>query len=137
MTMPPPFPSCIVAIVLLGVLGLPIGHSMIAGSILYLLLSGLDLGTAAEQILNGLFNSYVLLAIPLFILAADLMNIGSLTDRLLQFCLVLVGRFRGGLGHVNVVANMIFAGMSGAGGGGEGGDALAGGGWGAGASSSA
>ena len=77
------------------------------------LLSGLDLGTAAEQILNGLFNSYVLLAIPLFILAADLMNIGSLTDRLLQFCLVLVGRFRGGLGHVNVVANMIFAGMSG------------------------
>ena len=41
------------------------------------------------------------------------MNIGSLTDRLLQFCLVLVGRFRGGLGHVNVVANMIFAGMSG------------------------
>ena len=74
---------------------------------------GLDLGTAAEQILNGLFNSYVLLAIPLFILAADLMNIGSLTDRLLQFCLVLVGRFRGGLGHVNVVANMIFAGMSG------------------------
>ena len=86
---------------------------MIVASILYLLLAGLDLGTAAEQILNGLFNSYVLLAIPLFILAADLMNIGSLTDRLLQFCLVLVGRFRGGLGHVNVVANMIFAGMSG------------------------
>src|SRR5262249_60232820 len=104
---------CTGAVVGLGALGLPIGHSMIAASILYLLLSGLDLGTAAEQILNGLFNSYVLLAIPLFILAADLMNIGSLTDRLLQFCLVLVGRFRGGLGHVNVVANMIFAGMSG------------------------
>lgn len=108
-----PFALCICAIILLGALGLPIGHSMIVGSILYLLLAGLDLGTAAEQILNGLFNSYVLLAIPLFILAADLMNIGSLTDRLLQFCLVLVGRFRGGLGHVNVVANMIFAGMSG------------------------
>jgi TRAP-type C4-dicarboxylate transport system permease large subunit len=108
-----PFALCIIAIVLLGALGLPIGHSMVAGSILYLLLSGLDLGTAAEQILNGLFNSYVLLAIPLFILAADLMNIGSLTDRLLQFCLILVGRFRGGLGHVNVVANMIFAGLSG------------------------
>src|SRR2546423_5392350 len=108
-----PFALCIIAIVLLGALGLPIGHSMIAASVLYLLLSGLDPGTAAEQILNGLFNSYVLLAIPLFILAADLMNIGSLTDRLLRFCLVLVGRFRGGLGHVNVVANMIFAGMSG------------------------
>jgi len=108
-----PFALCIISIVFLGALGLPIGHAMIASSILYLLLTGLDLGTAAEQILNGLFNSYVLLAIPLFILAADLMNIGSLTDRLLQFCLVLVGRFRGGLGHVNVVANMIFAGMSG------------------------
>src|SRR5437763_9882553 len=107
-----PFALCIIAIVLLGALGLPIGHSMIAASILYLLLSGLDLGTAAEQILNGLFNSYVLLAIPLFILAADLMNIGSLTDRLLQFCLVLVGRFRGGLGHVNVIANMIVPVMS-------------------------
>jgi tripartite ATP-independent transporter DctM subunit len=55
----------------------------------------------------------VLLAIPLFILAADLMNVGTLTDKLLRFCLMLVGRFRGGLGHVNVVANMIFAGMSG------------------------
>jgi len=107
------FALCIISIVLLGALGLPIGHAMIVSSIFYLLLKGLDLGTAAEQILNGLFNSYVLLAIPLFILAADLMNIGSLTDRLLRFCLVLVGRFRGGLGHVNVVSNMIFAGMSG------------------------
>ncbi len=86
---------------------------MICASVFYLLIAGLDLGTAGEQILNGLFNSYVLLAVPLFILAADLMNSGSLTDRLLKFCLVLVGRFRGGLGHVNVVANIIFAGMSG------------------------
>ena len=111
--MPSPFTVAVMAIVALAVMGLPIGHSMIVASILYLLLAGLDLGTAAEQMLNGLFNSYVLLAIPLFILAADLMNVGTLTDRLLKFCLVLVGRFRGGLGHVNVVANVIFAGMSG------------------------
>ena len=108
-----PFAISIIAIVALAAMGLPIGHSMIVASILYLLLAGLDLGTAAEQLLNGLFNSYVLLAIPLFILAADLMNVGTLTDRLLKFCLVLVGRFRGGLGHVNVVSNVIFAGMSG------------------------
>ena len=63
--MPSPFTLCIVAIVALGALGLPIGHSMIAASILYLLLSGLDLGTAAEQILNGCSIHYVLLAIPL------------------------------------------------------------------------
>ena len=108
-----PFAIAVITIVVLAGMGLPIGHSMILASILYLLLTGLDLGTAAEQLLNGLFNSYVLLAIPLFILAADLMNVGTLTDRLLKFCLVLVGRFRGGLGHVNVVSNVIFAGMSG------------------------
>jgi len=111
--MPTPFTLCIVALVALAALGLPIGLSMMSASILYLVLAGLDLGTVAEQLLNGLYNSYVLLAVPLFILAADLMNTGSLTDRLLNFCLVLVGRFRGGLGHVNVVANVIFAGMSG------------------------
>jgi tripartite ATP-independent transporter DctM subunit len=108
-----PFTLCIVVLIVLAALGLPIGLSMLGASIFYLLLAGLDPGTAAEQILNGLYNSYVLLAVPLFILAADLMNTGSLTDRLLRFCLVLVGRFRGGLGHVNVVANVIFAGMSG------------------------
>jgi len=108
-----PFSLCVIVLVSLAVLGLPIGLSMLGASIFYLTIAGLDLGTAAEQILNGLYNSYVLLAVPLFILAADLMNTGSLTDRLLRFCLVLVGRFRGGLGHVNVVSNVIFAGMSG------------------------
>ena len=111
--MPSAFTLCIIVLVTLATLGLPIGLSMIGASVFYLLVAGLDLGTAAEQLLNGLFNSYVLLAVPLFILAADLMNTGSLTDRLLSFCQVLVGRFRGGLGHVNVVANVIFAGMSG------------------------
>src|SRR5213595_3380963 len=108
-----PFTLCVIVLVLLAVLGLPIGLSMLGASVFYLALKGLDLGTAAEQVLNGLYNSYVLLAVPLFILAADLMNVGTLTDRLLKFCLVLVGRFRGGLGHVNVVSNVIFAGMSG------------------------
>src|SRR6185312_4265700 len=56
---------------------------------------------------------YVLLAVPLFIFSAGLMNAGSLTDRLLRFCNLLVGRLRGGLGHVNVVQSVIFAGMSG------------------------
>ncbi|MCG6931042.1 MAG: TRAP transporter large permease subunit [Desulfofustis sp.] len=111
--MPSPFVLCVTLLISLAALGLPIGLSMLAGSIFYLLLAGLDLGIAAEQVLNGLSGSYVLLAVPLFILAADLMNTGSLTDRLLNFCLILVGRYRGGLGHVNVISNVIFAGMSG------------------------
>jgi len=86
---------------------------MIAGSVLYLWLAGLDMGTAAEQLLNGLYTSYLLLAIPLFILAAEFMNSGSIMDRLLRFCNALVGRFRGGLAQVNVVQSIIFASMSG------------------------
>ena len=108
-----PFGLAIFAILGLGMLGLPIGYSMIAGSILYLLLAGLDLGTSAEQILNGLYNSYVLLAVPLFLFSAELMNVSKMTDHLLRFCDMLVGRFRGGLGHINIVQSIIFAGMSG------------------------
>ena len=108
-----PFGICIIAILGLGLLGLPIGYSMIAGSILYLLLAGLDLGTSAEQILNGLYNSYVLLAVPLFLFSAELMNVSKMTDQLLRFCDMLVGRFRGGLGHINIAQSIIFAGMSG------------------------
>jgi C4-dicarboxylate transporter DctM subunit len=108
-----PFALALWTIMALGLFGLPIGHSMIVGSILYLLLAGLDLGTAAEQLLNGMYNSYVLLAVPLFLFAAELMNISNMTDRLLRFCDMLVGRFRGGLAHVNIVQSIIFAGMSG------------------------
>ena len=86
---------------------------MIGGSILWLCLSGLDMGTAAEQLLNGMMASQLLLAIPLFILAAEFMNTGSIMDRLLHFCNAIVGRFRGGLAQVNVVQSIIFASMSG------------------------
>jgi C4-dicarboxylate transporter DctM subunit len=108
-----PFSISLVAITALAFLGLPIGHAMIAGSILYLLLAGLDMGTVAEQILNGMYVNYVILAVPLFILAAELMNIGSMSERLLRFCDAFVGRFRGGLAHVNILQSIIFAGMSG------------------------
>ncbi|WP_137177005.1 TRAP transporter large permease [Roseomonas sp. AR75] len=108
-----PFALGLVAIVALALLGLPIGLAMICGSILYLAASGQDMSIAAEQLLNGLNGSYILLAVPLFIFSAGLMNAGTMTDRLLRFCNMLVGRFRGGLGHVNVVQSVIFAGMSG------------------------
>ena len=108
-----PFALALAAIVALSLLGLPIGHAMIAGSILYLYAKGLDLGTAAEQLLNGMYTSNLLLAIPLFILAAEFMNSGSIMDRLLRFCNALVGRFRGGLAQVNVAQSIIFSSMSG------------------------
>ncbi|HEX2114427.1 MAG TPA: TRAP transporter large permease [Alphaproteobacteria bacterium] len=108
-----PFALAVWALIAFSLLGLPIGHAMIAASILYLFLAGQDMGLAAEQLLNGLYNSYVLLAVPLFLFAAELMSIGSMSDRLLRFCNALVGRFRGGLAHVNIVQSVIFAGISG------------------------
>ena len=108
-----PFALTLWGLVALTLLGLPIGHAMIGASILYLFLAGQDMSLAAEQLLNGLYNSYVLLAVPLFLFAAELMNIGSMSDRLLSFCNALVGRFRGGLGHVAVVQGVIFGGISG------------------------
>jgi C4-dicarboxylate transporter DctM subunit len=113
MTFASPFSITLWVLLILSVLGLPIGHAMIASSILYLWLAGLDMGTAAEQLLNGLYNSYVLLAVPLFLFAAELMNVGSMSERLLRFCNAAVGRYRGGLGHVAVMQGVIFAGISG------------------------
>jgi len=108
-----PFTVSLILIVALSLSGLSIGIAMICGSTVYLAMKGFDPSIASETLLQGLFNSYTLLAIPLFILAADIMNIGSLADRLLRFCQALVGRFHGGLGHVNVVSSLIFSGMSG------------------------
>jgi C4-dicarboxylate transporter, DctM subunit len=108
-----PFTLCVGLILVFSLSGLPIGLSMLGASIIYLFASGQDMALAAEQIMQGLTNSYTLLAIPLFILASELMNLGSLSDRLLAWCNALVGRFRGGMGHVNVVSSLIFSGMSG------------------------
>ncbi|UVC08867.1 TRAP transporter large permease [Rhizobium sp. TH2] len=113
MNLASPFSIAIVLMTFLALIGMPIGLSMICGSILYLFMTGADMGTVAEQLLNGMYTNYIILAVPLFILAAEFMNIGSMTERLLTFCNVLVGRFRGGLAQVNVVQSIIFAGMSG------------------------
>ncbi|WP_394212066.1 TRAP transporter large permease [Enterovibrio calviensis] len=104
---------CLVTVLLLAAFGTPVSFSMIIGAIVYLLVSGQDLALAGEQIIQGFYNSFILLAVPLFIAAANIMNAGSITDRLLQFCVAMVGHFRGGLGHVNIVSSLIFSGMSG------------------------
>ncbi|RXJ72830.1 permease [Veronia nyctiphanis] len=104
---------CLLAVFLLAAFGAPVSFSMIIGAIVYLAVSGQDLALAGEQIIQGFYNSFILLAVPLFIAAANIMNAGSITDRLLQFCVAMVGHLRGGLGHVNIVSSLIFSGMSG------------------------
>lgn len=113
MNLTSPFSLAIIAIVALSLLGAPIGLAMIAGSVLYLYMKGMDVGAAAEQLLNGTYSSFLLLAIPLFILAATFMSTGSVMDRLLRFCNAIVGRFPGGLAQVNVLQSVVFASMSG------------------------
>jgi len=92
---------------------LPIGFSMVASGIAYLTVKHQDLGLVAEQICNGLYNSYVLLAVPMFVLAANLMNAGTVSERIFDFCRILVGRMRGGLAQVDILVSVIFSGMSG------------------------
>ena len=95
------------------VIGMPVAYAILTGVIVYLGYSGQDLAIAGETMVQRLFDGFLLLAVPLFIVSANIMNAGSISDRLLHFCVALVGRFRGGLGHVNVVASLIFSGMSG------------------------
>jgi len=94
-------------------LRMPIGFAMIASGIAYLALKRQDLGLAAEQVCNGLYNSYVLLAVPMFVFAANLMNAGTVSERIFDFCRILVGRLRGGLAQVDILVSVIFSGMSG------------------------
>jgi len=107
------FGLCLLALFGLAGIGAPIALSIVVAAVVYLAAAGQDLALAGEQMIQGLYDSFVLLAVPLFIVAANIMNAGTVSERLLQFCIAVVGRFRGGLGHVNVVASLIFSGMSG------------------------
>jgi tripartite ATP-independent transporter DctM subunit len=98
---------------LLIVLGFPIVFSLAITSLLYLVVYGIPIITMAQKMTSGI-DTYALLAVPFFILAGNLMNTGGVTRRLFRFASALVGHIPGGLGHANVLASMIFAGMSGA-----------------------
>ncbi len=93
--------------------GLPIAIAMCIGSLLYIWISGTAPPLTVVHRMVGGVDSFPLLAVPFFILAGSLMNSAGITTRIFNFALALVGWLKGGLGHVNVVASVIFAGMSG------------------------
>ena len=106
--------AALLGVMLAGLLlRMPIGFSMLASGVGYLLVKGQDLGLVAEQVCNGLYNNYVLLAVPLFVFAANLMNAGTVSERIFDFCRILVGRMRGGLAQVDILVSVVFSGMSG------------------------
>ena len=93
--------------------GVPIAIAMCIASLLYIWMSGLIPPLTVIHRMVGGVDSFPLLAVPFFILAGNLMNSAGITNRIYDFALALVGWLKGGLGHVNVVGSVIFAGMSG------------------------
>jgi tripartite ATP-independent transporter DctM subunit len=106
----------VVSFILVFVLRIPIAAGMFMSSIFYFAIAKgpiAEISMVATQFLTSLNSSFVLIAVPLFVFMAEIMNSGKVTDMIFSFASALVGRRRGGLGHVNVVASIIFSGMTG------------------------
>jgi tripartite ATP-independent transporter DctM subunit len=98
---------------LLLVIGVPVAIALAGSSLLYVMAEGVQPHLVVLHRMIGGIDSFPLLAIPFFIMAGSLMNSAGITNRIYDFALALVGWLKGGLGHVNVVGSVIFAGMSG------------------------
>ena len=99
--------------VLMFLLRMPIPMGMMTACVFYFLVSGDNPKMVAQQTLKTFYTNYTIIAVPLFIFAANVMNSGQVTDKVFGFAMGFVGRFKGGLGHVNVLASLIFSGMTG------------------------
>ncbi|HQB07966.1 MAG TPA: TRAP transporter large permease subunit, partial [Rectinema sp.] len=93
-------------------LGVPVSFSLGSSSLIYLLVEGKPIGLVAQRMFTGI-DSFPFMAIPFFVLAGELMNRAGISKRLIDLADVFVGRLRGGLGHVNVLTSMFFAGITG------------------------
>lgn len=94
-------------------MGLPIAYVLGCVAVVgIMLLQGIPLITVVQRMFSGL-NSFTLLAVPLFIFAANIMNRGKISDKLIDFAVSAVGHVRGGLGYANILVSMLFAGISG------------------------
>jgi tripartite ATP-independent transporter DctM subunit len=101
------------AVVFGALIRLPLALVMFGGGAVYLFTTRQDIGLLVGQVMGQMTTMYVLVAIPMFILAANIMNAASISERLWAMANALVGRFRGGMGHVTVLVSMIFSSMSG------------------------
>jgi TRAP-type mannitol/chloroaromatic compound transport system permease large subunit len=95
------------------IFGYPIIFSISVPSMIYVILADISPAVIVDSMVIGFEKKFVLLAVPLFILSAKIMNEGMITERLFNFANKMVGSLKGGLGHVNVLASVIFSGMTG------------------------
>jgi len=106
----------ILCFVLTFILRIPIALGMLMSSIYYFVLApgpAAGVQMAATQLLTNLNVSFILIAVPLFVFTAKVMNTGKVTEMVFKFANILVGKWRGGMGHVNIIASLIFSGMTG------------------------
>ena len=99
--------------VLIFILRMPIPMGMMTACVFYFLVSGESPKMVAQQTLKTFYTNYTIIAVPLFIFAANVMNSGKVTEKVFGFAMGFVGRFKGGLGHVNLLASLVFSGMTG------------------------
>lgn len=105
--------TLVAAAVILIVLGVPVAFALAFGAFTAFAPQGDLMLLTVSQYMTAALDSFILLAIPFFILAASVMNAGGITERLVDLATRLVGHLRGGLGHVNVLTNTMMAGLSG------------------------
>lgn len=103
----------LIIFVLIFILNIPFPLGLLSACIAYYWISGLKLSLVASTMMNYYYISYVMVAVPLFLLTANLMNSSKITDYIFDFSGALVGKRKGALGYVNVIASLIFAGMTG------------------------
>lgn len=95
------------------ILRMPIAYGMIIGSIAYFMATGTNVGSIVHLLVNSMMNNYVLMAVPLYIFTANVMNSGAVTDRLYGFVNSVFSKVRGSSAQVNIYGSLLFAGMTG------------------------
>ena len=103
----------LIIFVLIFVLRMPIPLGLMTACMFYFIVTGQPIKMVGQQTLKTFYTNYTIVAVPLFIFAANVMNTGRVTEKIYDFALGLVGRFKGGLGHVNILGSLVFAGMTG------------------------
>lgn len=107
------FAIFLVIFILTFILKIPIPLGFFTATALYSFFKGVDLSIVAEKMVMGLYTKYIIMAVPLFIFTAKVMNSGKVTEKIFQFANSIVGKLYGGLAYVNVIASIIFSGMTG------------------------
>lgn len=95
------------------VIKVPIGFSLMGASIIFFAVTGMDIGMVCEKMMSSLYYNYVIIAVPLFIFTANILNSSKVSETLFTFCKACIGNRRGALAHVNILESLIFSGMTG------------------------